>query len=85
MKNFGLSSLLVAVVLVLLLITVVVMAYVMYALANAETYDVDANKKVVKEGLEAQKFWTNNKYLLITPTVCNVLGMVLLGLMYVVT
>lgn len=85
MKGLGFSSLLVAVTLVLMLINGVLMAYVMYTMANSKGFEWDTNndKLATKKGDEATKLWKDKKYFVIAPTVCNVLGMVILGLLYV--
>ena len=81
------SSFLVAAVLLLLLICVLLMAYNMYSLSGAKKYEFDGtgNARTVKtEGVEAFQYWKDNKMILVAPTVCNVLAMVMLGLMYVI-
>lgn len=89
MKNLGMSSFLVAGVLLLLLVCVVLMAYVMYTLSSAKEFELEEvgtgttkYTKVKTAGIEAKKFWADKKLLMITPTVGNVLAMVMLGLMY---
>ncbi len=85
MKIMGFASLLVAAVIVLLIINVILMAYVMYKISNAQAYTFSTEGKVTNkdEGMDAAKLWEDNKLLLISPTVLNVLSVVILGLIYV--
>lgn len=70
-------------VLTLLFVAVVVQMYTIYKIANAKAYKFDANKKMDEEGEEAQKFWTSNKSMFFYPTIGNMIGMALLGLILV--
>lgn len=89
MKGFGFATILFAVILVLLLVSVVLMSLTMYKISFTEKYVFDTSdplKRVVKtEGKEAQAFWGEYKVWMIVPTVSNVFGMALLGLLYVMT
>lgn len=58
----------------------------MYKIANSTAYEFDQKEptKVTKPGIDATKFWSENKLLLISPTVLNSLSIVLIALVYMV-
>lgn len=82
--NFSLRNIILIVVLTLLFVAVVVQMYTMYTIANAKVYKIDATTdKVLDKGVDAQNFWTLNKSMFFYPTVGNLIGMALLGLILV--
>ncbi|GFX84779.1 hypothetical protein TNCV_125471 [Trichonephila clavipes] len=82
--KFGIKTIIIGAVLVMLIVSVVIQSYVMYQMSNATLYDIDGTTKVVKtNGVEAQKFWISNRILFVGPTVGNLMGMMLLGILYV--
>lgn len=81
--NFSIRNIILIVVLTLLFVSVVVQMYTMYQIANAKTYKVDAADKVTEKGVDAQSYWTSNKSMFFYPTVGNLIGMALLGLILV--
>lgn len=90
MKGLGFKPILFASILIMMLISVVLMGVTMYSLANSESFELDTTtvvgKTVVtKDGMEAAEYWEKYKMWMITPTVCNVIGMALIGLLYVMS
>lgn len=71
MKGFNFSTIILGFVLVTLLISMSLIAFTMYKLS-----------KVAATELAAQ-FYTANKTMLVIPTVSNVLGMLLIGVLVV--
>lgn len=65
------------------------MAFLMYRIANATPFQF--NTAVGKEnevtnkadGVEAVQFWKDNKFLMVSPTIINVLSITVMGLIYV--
>lgn len=84
MKGLNFKSILCATSLVLMLVSVAVMAYNMYCMAYATPFAIDpTSKAVTTQGVQAHEFWTNRKYWLVGPTVCNLMGMALVGMLLV--
>lgn len=78
--NFSLKNIILIVVLALMFVGSVVQMYVMYRIANAKAFNytgttINANGV----GVDAQAFWTSNKPAFFYPTVGNLIGMALLG------
>ncbi|GIY04394.1 hypothetical protein CDAR_54251 [Caerostris darwini] len=88
MKGFGFASILFVSVLILMLISVIMMAYVMYACANAKPFELDTQLNVTtvkQDGVEAHEFFASHKVWMIGPTVCNLIGIALMGLLFVMS
>lgn len=81
--NFNLRNVVLVVVLTLLFVSVVVQLYTMYTIANAKAYEIDAGNIVKERGVGAQDYWGSNKSKFFYPTVGNLIGMALLGLILV--
>lgn len=82
MKGLNFKSILCVSLLVLMLVTVVMMSVTMYSLANATPFTITPGTNVVTvDGVEAHEFWTDNKMWMIGPTVCNFVGMALVGIL----
>lgn len=81
---FSFKNLIFVAVLVMLFASVILQLYTMYCMASATPYDIDSNTNVVTTaGLDAAKFWTLNKVVIIAPSAVNVIGMALLGILFV--
>lgn len=81
MKFLGFSTILLIAVLILLTVSVAVQGYVMWSISSQEAYELNTEQKVTTKGVDATEFWKSKKIIMIVPTVTNVLGMALLGLM----
>lgn len=79
----GFSTILLGFVLIKLLISFVLMAFVMFKMSVAPGPEKDGSGKLKSPGIPANKFWTDNKALMIIPTVSNILCMILLGVLLV--
>lgn len=69
MRGLSFATILSGIVVVLLLISVGMMGFVTYKLGSADPAETVAD------------FWKGKKFLLLTPTVMNVLSMVLVGVL----
>lgn len=69
---------------VVLFISTIIMGYVMYLISKAKEFTFSKEgKKENDDGVHAKEFWKSNKLYFIAPTVGNVIGIVILGLIYV--
>lgn len=82
-RGFGFTTILFVTVFVLLLVSLIIQAIIMYKMANSTAYVLDAAKVATTEGVDAKTFWSNHKVLIAGPTVLNLLGMTVVGVLYV--
>lgn len=71
MKSLGLYTILLGFVAVSILVSAVLMGFTIYKIASAAA------------GATVADLWKDNKLFIITPTVVNVLALILVGVMYV--
>lgn len=84
MKGFGFSTILLGFVLVTLIVSVGLISFAMYKLSTSKDHVIDdGTKQVTTAGPSAKGFWTDNKLMLVIPTVSNVVSMVLTGVLLV--
>lgn len=81
--TFGLRNIILVIVLAVLFLAIVIQMYVMYSIAMTKKYTFDSNKQITDEGVQAQDFWANYRGWFVYPTVGNLIGMSLLGVLFI--
>lgn len=75
----NLKSLLIGALLILLLVSIVVQALTTYWLMSSEKFTWDSTTPALstKKGVEAAAFWEGKKIYVLTPTILNIMGALL--------